>query len=323
MENNKYSFNFMAFSKGNESVNESANFKRYIGVAPVSILAVNPTKAELEKVYNRTIENEPNYISEIEVGADKHKVLNARIDFIVKTDSYSPECKGVELISKLSFFIRKEYRTNRDNTKVQVIDKYGRTAWVTKEQYKNKEIPMYSNGPANLDKDYRACFVGEEDLTNFVKTYLCIPNVMKYVNNTWVMVDNPEDCEARLESVEKYFNNDFKEIKDIIQLQPNNRVKVLFGVRTTNDNKQYQTIYNQMFLRASATDFSRLEKDVTERKNAGAYSTTEFEAVPLKEYEVKATDFSTTTPTTDPFFNTSNNNSDLSFTSTEEDELPW
>ncbi len=28
---------------------------------------------------------------------------------------------------------------------------------------------------------------------------------MKYVNNTWVMVDKPEDCEARLESIDEYF----------------------------------------------------------------------------------------------------------------------
>ncbi|MDQ9822852.1 hypothetical protein RFZ44_05690, partial [Acinetobacter sp. 163] len=74
---------------------------------------------------------------------------------------------------------------------------------------------------------------GEEELTKFIKAYLNIPNVMKYVNNTWVMVDNPEDCEARLEHIEDYFKGNFKELREVIALQPNNRVKVLFGVKTT------------------------------------------------------------------------------------------
>lgn len=305
MNNKNNSYVFMAFSKGVESKDNVV--KRYIGVAPVYVLAVNPNKTELEKLYNTQLENNPEYLSEVEVGEDKHKVPNARIDFIVKTDA--EKCNGIEFTSKLSFFIRKEYRYNGAKTKVQVIDKYGRTAWVTVEQAKNHEIPMYSNGPANIDKDYRPAYYGEEDLTNFLKTYLNIPNVMKYVNEKWIMVDNPSDCEARLEKINNYFNNDFSELKSAIALQPKNKVKVLFGIKNNND-KQYQTIYNQMFLKNNSTNYSKLDKDVQERKNAGAYSTTEFVVEDLKEYNVEATNFN------------SNNSSELPF---EENtgETPW
>ena len=48
----KTNYMFMAFAKGKESV-EAAPVKRYIGVAPVTVLAVNPTKAELEKIFYR------------------------------------------------------------------------------------------------------------------------------------------------------------------------------------------------------------------------------------------------------------------------------
>ena len=283
---NKTGFAFMAFAAGKEST-ESSAVKRYTGVAPVYILGVNPSKAELEKLYNTQIENAPEYIGEVEVNGNK--VPNVRIDFIVKT---APEmCGGIEFITKVAFFIRKEFRVNRDGSKVQVIDKYGRTAWVTKEQYNNKEIPVYSNGPANIDKDYRACYHGEEDLTNFIKAYLNIPNVMKYVNEKWVMVDNPADSEARLENIESYFKGDFSELKSVIALQPSNKVKVLFGVRTTDDNKQYQAVYNQMFLKNNITDYSKLDADLQERKAAGAYPTTEFVVSDLKEYNVEATSF--------------------------------
>lgn len=291
-------FNFMAFSKGAVST-EGNTVKRYVGVAPVFVLGVNPNKEELEKLYNTQLENTPEYLSEVEVGEDKHKVPNVRIDFIVKTDA--EKCGGIEFTTKVTFFIRKEPRINKAGSKVQVIDKYGRTAWVTKEQYKNKEIPVYSSGPANIDKDYRACFHGEEELTNFIKAYLNIPNVMKYVNEKWIMVDNPDDCEARLEHVEDYFKGDFSELREIIALQPTNKVKVLFGVRTTDDNKQYQAVYTQMFLKNNITDYSRLDKDLQDRKAAGAYSTTEFIVEGLQEYNVEATDLSNSSSSDMPF----------------------
>ena len=277
----------MAVAKGRST--DTAEYKRYIGVAPVFINAVNPTKKELEGFYNTTIDNEPKYLGEVEVN-DK-KIPNVRIDFIVTTDE---TVVGTALRTKISFFIRNEYRYNRDRTKVQVIDKYGRTAWVTIEQAKNHEIPTYSNGPANLDKDYRPLYYGEEQLTEFIRAYLGILPVMKYVDNTWVMREHPEEYEIRLDKIANYFKNDFSELKEIITYQPNNKVKVLFGVRTTDDNKMYQTVFTDMFLKNSNSDYTKLAKAVQERKDAGAYSTTDFEVCDLKEYVVKPTEIAET-----------------------------
>lgn len=277
----------MAVAKGKST--DTAEYKRYIGVAPVFINAVNPTKKELEGFYNTTIDNEPKYLGEVEVN-DK-KIPNVRIDFIVTTDETAV---GTALRTKVSFFIRNEYRYNRDRTKVQVIDKYGRTAWVTIEQAKNHEIPTYSNGPANLDKDYRPLYYGEEQLTEFIRAYLGILPVMKYVDNTWVMREHPEEYEIRLDKIANYFKNDFSELKEIITYQPNNKVKVLFGVRTTDDNKMYQTVFTDMFLKNSNSDYTKLAKTVQERKDAGAYSTTDFEVCDLKEYVVKPTEIAET-----------------------------
>ena len=289
MNKNKIGYAFMAFAKGAES-KEGNTVKRYIGVAPVFVLAVNPNKAELEKLYNTQLENDPEYLSEIEVGEDKHKVQNVRLDFIVKTDA--EKCGGIEFTTKVPFFIRKEYRYNRDKTKVQVIDKYGRTAWVTIEQAEAHEIPVYKNGPANIDKDYRPLYSGEEELTKFIKAYLNIPNVMKYVNKQWVLIDKPEEAEVRLDEISNYFKGNYSELNEILTYQPQNKVKLLFGVRTTDDNKQFQAVYTEMFLKNGVTDYSRLDKDVQERKNAGAYPTTEFEVCDLKVYQVGATDLS-------------------------------
>ena len=277
-------YSFMAFSAGKEST-EGGAIKRYIGVAPIKVLGVNMDKAALEAAYNTTLDKAPEYTGSADV--DGEKVPYARIDFVIKTDA--EKCDGIDITTKATYFLRKRYRFNKEKTKVQVIDKYGRTAWVTKEQAQNHEIPQYTNGPANLDKDYRPCYDGEEFLTNFIKTYLNIPNVQKYVDGKWVMVDNPSECEARLDGIDKFFAGDFRELQEIMSYQPNNKVKVMFGVHTTDDGKQYQAVYTQMILRNGTTDYSRLDKDLQERKDNGAYPTTEFKAEPIQEYKVDAT----------------------------------
>lgn len=291
----------MAIAKGKESTEGS--FKRYIGIAPCFIKGVNPDKAHLESIYGEQ-DKEPSYVGEVEVteGDTKVKYPNVRLTFLMKPD---PENVGVDIKPiSISMFIQRRYRYNRDKSKVQVIDKYGRTAWVTIEQCKNHEIPIYSNGPANLDKDYRPAYVGEEQLTNFIIAYLNIPSVMKYneAEHKWYMVENPQDSECRLDHIEDYFKGNFSELIEAIKLQPNNKVKVLFGIRTDNEGKQYQTAFTEMFLRNNtySSSYAKLDKEVQERKNAGAYSTTEFEVTDFHEYTVKSTPI-TDTPVEDPF----------------------
>ena len=63
----------------------------------------------------------------------------------------------------------------------------------------------------------------------------------------------------------------------------------MFGVRTADDGRQYQTAYTQMFLRNGASDYSRLDSDLQDRKANGAYPSVEFDANPLHEYKVEAT----------------------------------
>lgn len=293
----------MAFGQGQVS-SEGGSIKRYIGVASVFVLGVNPLKEELEKFYGRTLDQEPEYIGEVEVGDTK--VPQVRLDFIVKADPekyLDANNQPLNFVSRVSLFIRKAYRYNKDNTKVQVIDKYGRTAWVTVEQAKAHEVPVYSNGPANIDKDYRPAYVGEEELIKFLIAYLNIPPCQRYVNGAWVMneADKLSDSEAQLEHIEDYFKGDFSELKTIIGYQPNNKVKVLFGVRTSDENKQYQTTYTRMFLKNGVSDYSKLDKDVKQTQESGALSASEFDCVELHEYVVEGTNFAPTDNGNMPF----------------------
>ena len=293
----------MAFGQGQVS-SEGGSIKRYIGVASVSVLAINPLKEELEKLYGRALDNAPEYVGEVEVGDTK--IPQVRLDFIVKADPdkyLDANNQPLNFVNKVSLFIRRAYRYNKENTKVQVIDKYGRTAWVTVEQAKNHEIPVYASGPANIDKDYRPAYIGEEELIKFLIAYLNIPACQRYINGEWVMndADKLADSEAMLEHIEDYFKGDVSELRTIIGYQPNNKLKVLFGVRNTDDGRQHQTVYTRMFLKNGVNDYSKLDKDVKQTQEAGALSTSEFDCTELHEYVVESTSFAAAPETNLPF----------------------
>ena len=288
----------MAFGQGQVST-EGGSFKRYIGVASVSVLAINPTKAELEKLYGRTLENEPEYIGETEIGPEgnKTKVPQVRLDIIIKVDPekyLDSQNQPLNLISKVSIFLGKSPRIGANSGKYQVMDKYGRTAWATVEDINAKRIPQYANGPANISEGYRPAYIGEEEIIGFLKAFLNIPNVDKWEEKDGKrqvvgLIDHPEDAEAQLEKIESYFNGDFSELRTIIGYQPNNKLKVLFGIKTTNDNKQVQTVYTRMFLKNNITDYSKLDKNVKEAQEGGALSNCVFDCTDLHEYVVEST----------------------------------
>ena len=100
--------------------------------------------------------------------------------------------------------------------------------------------------------------------------------------------------EVMPDHIEDYFKGNFSELKEIFGYQPENKVKICYGVRTTEDNKQYQTAYTRMFLKNNITDYSKLEKDIASAMDNGAYSTTEFDCNEFHEYTVAPTSFSPT-----------------------------
>ena len=289
----------MAFGKGNEST-EGIQITRYTGVASVLVKGVNPTKEELEKFYGRDIENAPEYIGVAEVNGEQ--VPQVRLDFLVEADPdkyKNAEGQPIGLKSRVTLFLRKANRVSSAG-KMQIIDKYGRTAWATPQEIEARQIPVYGNGkPANIDADYSLAYNGEEDLIKFLIAYLNIPSCQRYVNGKWVMNDATKlpDSEAMLDHIDDYFKGDVKELKNILSYQPNNKVKVLFGVRTAEDGRQYQTVYTRMFLKNNVTDYSRLDREVQETKASGALSTSEFDVTELHEYVVTPTDFSQVTNT--------------------------
>ena len=291
-------------SKGKQS-NEEATFKRYIGVCPVFVKAVNPNKAEHEKLFNTTLEEAPVYVQDKE-DAEGNTYKNVRISVVLAPDV---EKIGFEMpLVTMPLFITNQKQHGANSGKYQVVDKYGRFAWATETEISAKEIPTYNNGKkADISNDYRIAYVGEEELTAFIKAFLCIPSITKWDNDNKCMVPNKdvksEECECRLEveSFEKLFKGDFSEIKEILGFQPNNKVKVCLGVRTDPDSgKLFQSVYTKKFMSNASTNYNKLDKmlqaDAAYAQEHNKVLSTEYSAETVHEYSVTPTTF---TPTAD------------------------
>lgn len=281
----------MAVKVGKESVEGS--FKMYKGMAAFNIVAVNPTKAELEALTGRELENEPEYVGKTDEGKEQVRVV-----FYGKTTPDAKLNNGIEMLIPISFMLTKDYRVGQTSGKYQIIDKFGRTAWATKEEVQSKAIPQYTSGPANISADYRLAWQGEEFLTDFLIQWLNIPGPAVYKDKVWVMKENTDGSEVSLDMA-ALFKGDVKELKELVTLAAAYIVKGAVGIRTVdneNGTRQYQAVFTRKFAKNAVTDYSKIDAAITEFQNAGGAPGTEFSTQPLHENVVEATTF---TPTAD------------------------
>lgn len=282
------SFSFLTIGKTSES-KEVQEFKKYIGVASSHVLAVNPSKAKLDELMGFESSKDPEYVVDGEDGKE------ARITFIVKTD---PEANnGVELVSRAMFVLRNAPDYNRDHTKVRAIDGYGNTTWALVDDVKAGK-KLQSNGKdLKIDTKYRMACVGEADLVAFLKTYLGVQDVFKYVDGSWVKKENDSDYLFGLDHIKDYFKGDFSELKDALKLQPNNKVKLLYGVRTADDGKTYQAVCTREGFvlpnNAGARAYDRVDERLKSLKDVGAFPTTDYKVQELQEWSIEPTNLDT------------------------------
>lgn len=273
----------MAIKVGKESVEGS--FKLYKGMAAFNIVAVNPNKKELETLLGRDIDNDPEYKSKNEDGQDV-----IRVTFYAKTNIEAKVNNGIELMVPISFMITKAKKVGQGSGKIQIIDKYGRTAWATPEDVESKSIPIYKSGPANISKDYRPAYQGEEQLVDFLVNWLNIPGPMDYKDGQWVMKKDPSDSEVALD-MDALFKGNVAELQELTKLAASYLVKAAVGVRTNDEGKQYQAVFTRKFAKNAVTNYSKIDAAITEFQSNGGAPNTEFSVEPLHENTVTATEF--------------------------------
>jgi len=302
-------FSFLTIGETVET--KSTEFKRYIGLGQSDIIALNPTKKQLEEIYGREVQNEPQYF-----GTDEQTGVKwARLDFIVKT---IPEaCNGIDITSHATFTIRGEKYASADGSKVRVIDAYGNSIWMSAEDANNHKQPTLSSGGNAKIAQYRIAYKGEPELVDFLRKYLQIPSAFEYVNGSWLLKKMKHLSELTKEEAEKddvpvyekymlafdkndfdgFFKNDtaalWTEIQKKKKLNPGLAITLLYGIRTNNEGKQFQNICTGfdtvLYKNPNAKAIAKLEKDIVRAKQSGLYSSIDYRVQELQEYSVEPT----------------------------------
>ena len=301
----------MAFAAGSESKEITSRLLQ--GIAAAKVLAVNPTRKEKNSLLGQNFtEEEIKYVGETTIKNKDNQDINVpqiRIDILMKTDPEIACNSGLEETFTVTYFLSKgaNYSFKDGVTKMQVIDEYGRTAWVTPEQAKNKVVPEYiikKEGPrkgqtikANITPNYRPAYIGEEDLVKFIITLLNIPrpDAWNAETGTYEMKTDKKELEksqASLEEIKSYFEGNITEVKKILKFQPNNKNKLLLGVRTAQNGSQYQAVYTTMPLKLNVTNYKVWEDALKEDKAYGRHPNVEYKVVNLMEFKPEATDYS-------------------------------
>lgn len=301
----------MAVAMGSES--KEIEVERLIGIAAPKVLAVNPTRAEKNKILEQSFTDEEiKYVGETQVKNKDNQDINVpqiRVDILMKTDPEVACNSGLEKTFTVPFFISKSaYYSFKDpaNPTMQVIDKYGRTAWVTPAQAKEHIVPEYiiKNGPragqtmkANICPDYRPAYIGEAELVQFIIALLNIPrpDVWDAEKKTYVMKTDQKELaksECLLDNIKQYFEGNVSEIAKIVKFQPNNKLKLLLGVRTAQNGAQYQAVYTAMPLKLSVTNYKVWEDALKADKAAGRHPNVEYRVQNLAIFKAEATNYS-------------------------------
>lgn len=278
------------YNESKTNATESVDYKKYIGVASINVLCVNPDNAKL-KMYGWNISDdaeEPKYV--ITKERDGKLVNSTRIRLLVQIQDLEDKP-----IIPLDFWIGPEISQSADGQKGKVIDDYGRTAWGTREEIKARQIPQYKSGPASISSNYRLCHRGEEELVTFIFKYLNITPLQVFSRSTNGYEDTKNPGKFAFDNWQRLCDGDVKELEGYLRLQPQNQVKVMLGIRTNDENRSYQTFINTRFL-GNASKPDRNTGEYTSAQNIiNRYfeqhqnSTDQYSAAPVKEWTQTAT----------------------------------
>lgn len=221
----------MTVKINNSDESQTGGSIKYTGLTTLKPLIVNPTKEQMEKMGMKS-EKEPEYIKVEE--KDGKKSYKTRLTFFL-TKKIGEGEGAHNLIVSHSVFLEPKPNYNKKGDKVEVIDKFGKSSYISVDDYKSKNIPYDWLDKASI----KVAYVGQAQLINFMRA----------------IAGSSKEDETVIEdfcaggSVKSLFDPSGKGLselkKDIFAIsKTDNVVKLLLGVRVTDDGKIYQEVFN-------------------------------------------------------------------------------
>jgi hypothetical protein len=208
-----------------------------VGLFEAKVIAINPTAEEYKEILGIELKEDSKATEYLGESNDGNTTL--------RVDVWLQDIKNEEKF-KVNFYLEDKEKENKDQTKKQYINNVGTCSW--------------ADDPNNLPKwfserEYRVAFVGEEELYNFLRTWL---GELDY-----------RDAATTLQlEWKKVMKGNLKELKSQINGEWCTNVVALATIKTVikeDDTKEYQAVYNKAFLPSYAikqfrlVDFSKQE----------------------------------------------------------------
>ena len=205
-------------------------YKKSVGLFEAKVIAINPDIEEYKEVLGMELKEDSKAVDYLGKSQDGNTTL--------RLDVWLEEVKNSEKF-KVTFFLENKEKENKDQTKKQYINSIGSCSWAADPN----DLPEWF-----AKRDYRVAFVGEEDLYNFLRTWL---GNLDY-----------RDAETTLElDWKKMMKGNVKDLKEQIDGEWCTNIVALATIKTVikdEETREYQGVYNRAFLPAYAIKSFRL-----------------------------------------------------------------
>ena len=205
-------------------------FTKKVGLFEAKVVAVNPDAEEYKEVLGFELKEDSKALEYLGTSQDGNTTL--------RVDVWLEDVKSKDKF-KTTFFLENKEKENKDQTKKQYINSIGSCSWADDPN----NLPQWFTS-----REYRVAFVGEEELYNFLRTWL---GELDY-----------RDAETTLQlEWKKLMKGNAKDLKDQIDGEWSTNVVALATVKTVikdEETKEYQGVYNKAFLPAYSIKQFRL-----------------------------------------------------------------
>jgi len=205
---------------GNRRENTGDSFSKSVGLYEGKIVSINPSIEEYKEVLGIELKEDSKateYIGESKEGNTYLRINVWTED--VKTGNKYP----------IQFYLENKEKENKDATKKQYINNVGVCSWAESP----KNLPEWFS-----ERDYRVAYVGEEELYNFMRT--------------WLSSLDYRSAETTLElDWKKLMRGNVKDLKDQIDGEWANNIVAPATIKIQEKDgemKEYQSVWNKAFL---------------------------------------------------------------------------
>lgn len=226
--------------KGNNSNDKVvSSINRYMGLANLAIIAVNPTSEEMQKLLGMDdLPKEPVYAG-ITVNKDKEderQVNKIRLvlrgtNQVLQENALGTMTATTEIVTAMHDLFVSDTEVRSKTGKPRILNSLGVDTWQEIDVLEaNEKMKWFTkNKPLYKSRE------GEIELLGIFKEFLNL--------------STKDECAFK--DYTKIANGEVGELKKYITEWPKNAATFLLGVREAEDGKEYQAIYNKCFGRPS------------------------------------------------------------------------